>query len=179
MLKLVVTNAMKKITSIIIILIITFSCSRKIDNNWKENSELFGTWVNLERDNEGYLIYDPCDGNNNFVTITKDNVIYDIGHEGPDTLKFKYIKILKTSNEIEFLGTLKYSSTKSTMKIIDFDKKLYLLKWELKLKNYPDEIRKGKMMMTRKEYEKDFRFIDNPCDYERIPEKEFLPIEYD
>ena len=170
---------MKNITSIIIILIIIFSCSRKTDNNWKENSELFGTWINLERDDKGYLIYGPCDGNNNFIILTKDNVIYDLGHESPDTLKVDSIRILKTTNEIEFSSTHDFYSIKSILKIIDFDKKLYLLKWELTPKNNKNDLRKGKMMMTRKEYEKDFRFIDNPCDYGKIHEKEFLPIEYD
>ena len=156
-----------------------FSCSRKIDNNWNENSELFGTWVKLERDDKGYLIYDPCDGINKSITLNKDIVIYDLSQETPDTLKIDSIKILKTLNQIEFSGTHEFYSIKSIMKIIDFDKKLYLLKWQLTPKNNTEDIRKGKMMMTRKYFEKDFRFIDNPCDYARVAEKEFLPIEYD
>ena len=170
---------MKKFTTTIIILIFIFSFTRKPGNEWKNKSEIIGTWVNLERDDKGYLIYDPCDGNNNYITITENNAIYDLGHEGPDTLKINSVKILSTSNEIEFLSTHEFYTIKSIMKIIDFDKKLYLLKWELSPKNSPNDLRKGKMMMTRKKYEKDFRFIDNPCDYGKIPEKIFLPIEYD
>lgn len=170
---------MKKIASITLILIIIFSCSNKTVNVWKEKSELLGTWIKLERDNKGYLIYDPCDGNNNFIGITKNNIIYDLSHESPDTLKIDFIKILKTKNEIEFSGTQKFYSIKSILKIIDSKNKLYLLKWELKPKNSSENLRKGKMMITRKGNEKYFRFIDNPCDNEKIPEKEFLPVEYE
>ncbi|WP_229669566.1 hypothetical protein, partial [Yeosuana aromativorans] len=175
----VVANAMKKTISIIIFLILIFSCSRKTNNNWNKNSELFGTWVKLERDSKGYLIYDPCNGINKSVTINKDIAIYDLSQETPDTLKIDSIKILNSSNEIEFSGTQEFYSMKSLIKVIDFDKKLYLLKWELTPKNNPNYPRKGKMMMTKKDFEKDFRFIDNPCDYDRVAEKEFLPIEYD
>ena len=171
---------MKKTTSIIIFLIIIFSCSRKIDNSWAENSELFGTWVNLERDDKGYLIYEPCDGGyTNIIDINNDIVIYDLGHESPDTLIIDEVKILESSNQIEFLATHELYHMRSIMKIIDFDKKLYLWKWELSPISSPNNKRKGKMMMTRKDFEKDFRFIDNPCDNERVPEKVFLPIEYD
>jgi len=169
---------MKNITSIIIILIIVVSCSKKTNKNWKENSKLFGEWSNLERDNNGYLIYKPCNGNNNSVIINKNSVIYDLGHESPDTLKIDSIKILKSLNEIEFSGTNEFYSIKSIMRIIDIEKKLYLLNWELKPKNSSQKKRNGKMMMTRKGNEKDFRLIVNACDNERKPEKEFLLIEY-
>ena len=37
----------------------------------------------------------------------------------------------------------------------------------------------GKMMVTKKEFVKDFRFVGHPCDFERVAEREFLPIEFD
>jgi len=170
---------MKKITTIIILLIFIVSCSKKTNNNWEKKSELFGIWINLERDGKGYLVYDPCDGNNNFVTINKNFVIYDLGQESPDTLKIDSIKILESLNEIEFSATHEFYSIKSIMKVIDIENKLYLFKWELTPKNSQGILRRGKMMMTRKNYEKHFRFVDNPCDNEKIPEKVFLPIGYD
>ncbi|WP_334058385.1 hypothetical protein [Polaribacter sp. P097] len=170
---------MKKIASITLILIILFSCSNKTDNVWKEKSEVLGTWIKLERDDKGYLIYDFCEGNNNFIGITKNNIIYNLSQESPDTLKIDFIKILKTKNEIEFSGSHEFYSIKSILKIIDSKNNLYLLKWELQPKSSSEKLRKGKMMITRKDHEKYFRFIDNPCDNVKIPEKEFLPVEYE
>jgi hypothetical protein len=65
------------------------------------------------------------------------------------------------------------------LKGIDVDRKLWLLKWELTPKYEPYNIRNGKMMVTKKEFVKDFRFVDRPCDFERVVEREFLPIEFD
>jgi hypothetical protein len=124
------------------------------------------------------LIYKPCNGNNNSVIINKNSVIYDLGQESPDTLRIDSIKILKSLNEIEFSGTNEFYSIKSIMRIIDVEKKLYLLNWELKPKYSSEKKRNGKMMMTRKGNEKDFRLIVNACDNGRKPEKKFLSIEY-
>ena len=156
-----------------------FSCINEKKNIWGSPSKLQGTWVNLERDQNGYLIYKPCDsGFNSSVIVNKEEIIYQMGHEEPDTLKITSVKILNSLNEIEISGQNEYYSIKSLMKIINIDEKLYLWKWELTPKTGSREMRNGKRMMTRKEFENDFRFIDNPCDTERVPEKEFLPVEH-
>ncbi len=168
---------MKKI-AFLIILPLLFSCLNEKKSFWKDTSELQGTWVNLERDQNGYLIYNPCDsGYKSSIVVDKGEIIIRMGHEGADTLKISSVEILNSLNEIEIFGNHEYYSIKSTLKIIDFEKKLYLFKWEIKPSGSM-EIRNGKMMMTRKEFESDFRFIDNPCDSGRVPEKKFLPVEY-
>jgi len=158
--------------------ILLFSCINN-ENKWKNESELIGNWINIERDDKGYLIYDPCDGNTNFIDISKEYVIYDLGHEGPDTLKIEKVDILTSTDKIEFIATNEFYSIKSILKKIDSKEKLFLLKWKLTPVIDKGNERNGKMMMTRMKFEKDFRFIDNPCDSGKIPEKKFLPIEYD
>ena len=72
------TRTVKKIITLIALILIIFSCSDKTDNIWEETSQLSVTWIKLERGNKGYMIYDPCDGNNSFFDITKNDIIYDL-----------------------------------------------------------------------------------------------------
>lgn len=171
-------NALKK-NAFLLTLIVFVSCFNKKPNYWNDANELHGTWANLERDSSGYLIYEPCDGGfSSSVTISEKQIIYQIGHEDPDTLKIESVKILDSLNEIEVTGQNEYYTIKSLMKIIDIHEKLYLWTWELYPKTGSKELSNGKRMMTREEFRNGFRFIDNPCDTGRVPETKFLPIEY-
>ena len=167
---------MKKV--ILLLLLTLFSCSNK-NNFWNNKSEVFGNWIKLERDNKGYLIYNPCNGNNNFININNDFAIFNLSQELPDTLKVNDIKVSNSLREIVFSTTHEFYNINSSLKIIDFDKKLYLLKWKLITKSNNNIQREGKMMVTKSNYSKSFRLINNPCNKEKTTELKFLPIEYE
>lgn len=170
---------MKKIIPFISLIVI-LSCFNSPKTHWNDASDLQGTWITLERDSIGYLIYEPCDkGYSSSITVNETKIIYKIGYEGLDTLQIDAVKILNSSNEIEVSAYNDYYSINSLLKIIDADENLYLWKWELRPKIEPKAIRKGKRMMTRQEFRNEFRYIKNPCDSGRVSEKQFLPIEYE
>jgi hypothetical protein len=169
---------MKQLIAIILLVLIC-ACSNKPSQSRDSHSELLTTWVKLERDTEGYLIYDPCNGTTTSITIAPNTAIFDLSQETPDTLKIASINILNATNTIQFIASRDNYSVNAVLKSIDLDQKLWLLKWELTPKYQPNNIRKGKMMVTKREFVKDFRFVDQPCDHERVAEKEFLPIEFD
>ena len=163
----------------IILLVLICACSKKSSHSRDSHSELLTTWVKLERDTTGYLIYEPCNGATTSVTMVNDTAIFDLSQETPDTLTIESVNLLNSTNTIQFLAMRDNYSVNVVLKGIDVDRKLWLLKWELTPKYEPYNIRNGKMMVTKKEFVKDFRFVDRPCDFERVVEREFLPIEFD
>lgn len=145
-----------------------------------ESNDLNGKWIKIERDSSGYLVYEPCDkGSKWSVEIIKDEIIYDLSQETPDTLTLLDLNILTPKNQFEIIGQNMYYTMTSVITIIDLEKRLYLLKWRLSPHNDQIQPRTGKMMMTKKENESDFRLIENNCDSVKIMEQEFLPILYD
>lgn len=50
------------------------SGNRKISKNWKSLSAIQQNWIEVKKDENGYLIYEPCDGYPRSISLKKGNL---------------------------------------------------------------------------------------------------------
>lgn len=156
-----------------------FACQNKEHVVWNSTNDLDGTWIKLERDEQGYLYYEPCDsGFTSTLKIDDDQLLFQSGHEGLDSLRLASIGLKNSQTEIHFVGTNQYHHLKGVLKRIPDNEKLFLFSWDFIVENDENAELKNKMVMTRLDYKPQFRFVDNPCPTGRIQEKNFLSIEF-
>lgn len=138
---------------------------------WTSLHQLEGLWTELERDSIGHLLYEPCDGSTPRILISKDSVVLKHQIEMPTRLKIdqydisgKKITILASS------GKLKYNFI---FKIIESHSKLIICKWS---NNYGNN---GKEVLTTEIFKNEIRRVKDSCDIDKIPNQQFLPVEYE
>ncbi len=143
---------------------------------WNNLSEVSKDWIQLERDTDGYLIYDPCDGDTPRLKIDSGRI--DLYFRLDDPYKFGIDKYTRTLNSkgLMVFGIGKFGTVTANAKIVDPKNKLVLWTFEINDKQLGNS--EFKWVMTPKSYEKEFRHVDNPCPTEKISEKVFLPIEF-
>ena len=167
---------MKKELIILLTLIgVFYSCANSNtipESEWRNVSDLNGEWTELERDQKGYFIYNPCDGETPKISITNDSIVLKHQIETPTELRIEKYSvtpdsiILKTSSE--------YLNAELIFKIVERNANYILFKWY-----YPEYKNRGKQIITRSNLAQNFRTVNNPCDNEKVPDQEFLPIEFD
>lgn len=168
-----------KITLILLIIITHTSCiskdekdsTTKIPENWNGLIDLQGIWINIERDSTGYLLYDPCDGQTPGIKISNHSLILEHQLEEPTVLPIDQVSITKDSI---IINTNSNIAAEFIFKLVEPGSNFILFKW-----NYPEFGNSGKQVITREELSNDLRKIENPCDNEKVPDYEFLPVEYD
>lgn len=140
---------------------------RKIEKNWKSLNAIQKEWIKVEKDKEGYLIYEPCDGNTETIKFENGSININWRIEGE---KYNYEKFTRMTGNNSFrLDAYIIESQKSfevSAKIVDSENGIVL--WEF------DGV---KWLMTPKENYKSFRIVKNNCKTEKKKELEFLPIE--
>lgn len=140
---------------------------REIPKTWKSLNAIQKEWMKLEKDKDGYLIYEPCDGNTENIKFENSSIVINYRIESQ---KYNYEKFTRiTSNDAFRLDAGNAEMRKSfeiQAKIVDFKNGIVL--WDF------DGI---KWFMTPKENYAKFRIIKNNCKTEKIKELDFLPIE--
>lgn len=135
------------------------SGSRKIPKNWKSLSQIQQNWIEVKKDKDGYLIYEPCDGYTRNISL-KNGSLY-IQFQNEPTYKFSYDKFTRIIGNKSFRLDAYEESTQTgfplSAEIIDSENGLVL--WE-----FNDE----KWLMTPIENSDKFRHLKNNCpDYKR------------
>ena len=150
--------------------------SQHFFDGWTSLNKFPKEWTQVERDSIGYLVYDPCSGGTPRIKIKSDSItiIWPLEFEKHPVENFNRV------NDTTF--TIQYSRKDFTneitskdqfeIKVVDYKRKLILWKWKL----YDEEI---KWIMTPDNHANSFRQVNNPCPHDKIPEKVFLPIEFD
>lgn len=139
---------------------------RLIPKTWKSLKAIQKQWIKVEKDTDGYLIYDPCDGSTATIEFVKTGIFINWGIEGQNYYIDKFTRL--TGNKafrMDAGNTVKGFEIKA--RIVDSENGIVL--WEF------DGV---KWLMTPKENQKYFRIIKNNCISEKRAELEFLPIEY-
>ena len=138
----------------------------KIQNLWVDLNSVPREWVKIERDENGYLIYDPCDGSTPSIKVHNEylTVSYGLKTETFRYGKFKTI-VENKSFRIEAYDTRYNIWFIIKAKIIDDEKGIVLCTFDgMKWLIIPVENIDG------------FRKIKNDCLTEKKPELTFLPV---
>lgn len=145
---------------------------------WNSLSEVNKEWIRVERDDQGYLLYNPCDGSTPEVVIENGKISV---HWQLETITLNIDKFTRSRNNTGLYigGNNEWLIGEFDVKIVDPDKKLALWKFYIDDKQRHSSDYDIKWVMTPKEYIQEFRQEDNPCPTEKIPEKQFLPIEFE
>lgn len=167
---------MKVIVAVVVCFLSQFGFSQNKIENWKDFQTFEKQWIRLERDNQGYLLYQPCEGSINRIDIQQRRIGIYWTLEAPDFFEIEKASLNKEGNlfTFNFRGFRNRTGT-VIAKIVDNARGLVL--WKIYFStdnNSPDFV----WVMTSKDYISDFRFVDNPCPDAKISEKEFLPIEF-
>ncbi|MEX2349834.1 MAG: hypothetical protein WD554_03050 [Flavobacteriaceae bacterium] len=171
---------MKRKLTLILIIITYTSCisdikkhpTTKIPENWEGLSDLQGKWIKIERDSKGYFLYQPCDGQTPSILISTDSLTLNHQVEEPTVLPIDRVSITKDSITINTNAEI--LTAEFIFKLVGPNADHIIFKW-----NYPKYKSRGKQAITRKELSKYLRNIENPCNTEKVPDHQFLPVEYD
>jgi hypothetical protein len=141
----------------------------QIPKTWESLNSIQKTWIKVEKDKNGYLIYKPCDGETETVKLEGANLI--INWRIDNSQKFELEKFTRLTNNDAFRGDAYDVQNKIGFeikaKIVDYQNGIVL--WEFN---------GNKWLMTPKEKSDSFRIIKNNCKTEKKKELDFLPIEY-
>ena len=73
----------------------------KIPKFWKEKKSIQTKWIHIEKDIQGYVNYDPCDGSAEEIEIRNNYIKIDWRHEEPET--YKIVKLEFTDQNKKFI----------------------------------------------------------------------------
>lgn len=142
---------------------------------WESLSAIQRSWIKLERDKDGYLIYEPCDG----VTPTiflDDSTSTDVAIYWEDNTSSKMYtnKCTRVKGREAFYRSTanKDDEVEIYAEIKDVDRRLVL--WKFATKN------RGSFywVMTPIEFKDEFRFIKDSCGTQSSEPRKFLPVEF-
>lgn len=141
----------------------------QIPKTWKSLNAIQKDWIKVEKDKDGYLIYQPCDGKTETVELEGANLTINWRIENSQKLELEKFTRLTSNNAFRADGhdIENKIGFEITAKIVDYKNGIVL--WEFN---------GNKWLMTPKENFKSFRIIKNNCKTEKKKELDFLPIEY-
>jgi hypothetical protein len=141
---------------------------REIAKTWKSLKAIQRDWIKVEKDKDGYLIYQPCDGETE--TVKLEGTRLTIKWRFEETQVFELEKFTRLTKNNAFRADAQDVVNKIGIeikaKIVDYKNGIVL--WEFN---------DNKWLMTPKNNLKSFRIIKNNCVTEKKKELEFLPIE--
>ena len=142
------------------------STNTKIHQTWKSLSAIQKEWIKVEKDKNGYLIYDPCDGSNPTIKFDKGYLVINSTLESD---KFSFEKFTRITGNKSFRldAYNKENKTWFEIKAKIIDNKNGIVLWELS---------NVKWLMTPIENRDKFRQIKNNCPREKKSELKFLPV---
>ena len=136
-------------------------------------------WVGLERSSEGYIVYKPCDGVTPFFDL--DSLTLKIDGQWQDGVIAFPIKTFRKLKENEYLIISEvgdWARLELNLKLVKPSMNLWLLNGFIKEKQM-DGPQKLTWVVTTKTNSTKFPVIKNPCPTQKVPEKTFLPIEFE
>ncbi len=143
----------------------------EVPDHWESLTDLEGKWIEVERDSIGYFLYQPCDGQTPNIIVSNDSITLNHQIEEPTILPIDKISITKDS--ITIYTNTEILTAEFIFKIVDPNADHILFKW-----NYPKYENKGKQVIAKAASVKKMRNIENPCDTGKVPDHQFLPVEY-
>lgn len=139
---------------------------RKIPKTWKSLNAIQKEWIKVEKDKDGFLIYQPCDGNTETIKFENENIHINWKIEGEKYSYEKFTRITGNSSfRLDAHGIESKKDFEINARIVDYKNGIVL--WEFN---------GVKWLMTPKENYKSFRIIKNNCETEKKKELEFMPI---
>lgn len=123
-------------------------------------------WIEIKKDEKGYLIYQPCEGN----TVTID-FNANSGIEIINQLEIKKIEY-DIRDEINSDAKFFINFSKNKKQVFEIEATEYDSKNQIALFKIEDDY----FLMTPFENKDSFRKIQNMCVKEKVDELEFLPI---
>lgn len=139
---------------------------RGIPKTWKSLVAIQKDWIKVERDQKGYLIYQPCDGKTETIQLNGGRLTINWRIE--DAQQFELEKFTRLIGNDAFRADAYDSKNKVgfeiNVAIIDYKNGIVL--WEFN---------GNKWLMTPKQNYKSFRIIKNNCKNEKKKELDFLP----
>ena len=142
--------------------------SREIAKTWKSVNAIQKDWIKVEKDRDGYLIYQPCDGKTETIKLEGARITINWKIENPQKFDLEKFTRLTENNAFRADG---YDSEKKIgfeikARIVDYKNGIVL--WEFN---------GNRWLMTPKENYKTFRIVKNNCETEKKKEIDFFPIE--
>jgi hypothetical protein len=134
---------------------------------WKSLNDIPTKWIKTERDNRGYLVYDPCDGGTPRIYMDSGYITIYWQVESPS--RYAMNKFTRLEGNKAF-----YISASDKKGNITFTAEIKNGKQHLVLWSFGDY----KWVMTPLKFKSKFRQVNNPCATEKKPEKEFLKVEF-
>ena len=132
-------------------------------------------WVGLERSKSGYVVYQPCDIHPRSMDLDSLKLKIDgQWHDGEMAFAIKDFQKIN-ENEYQLISADEGMQVQLNMKLVRPSLNLWLFDGLIIERNREQPL---KWVMTDKANAKKFPVVKNPCPTEKIPEKEFLPIEF-
>lgn len=152
----------------------------EMKSTWESEADLTGVWTSLERDKEGYLVYTPCDGITPRIKIAGNKVSLYRRLEGLNIFRIEHTEMISDRELRIWAFDEDNEDTKAVfkVKIADNDRKLVVWDFSINWPVYQGGYTDYKWVTTRKEFEKDFRAINNNCTLQLKKEMVFLPLEF-
>lgn len=128
--------------------------NRQISKIWKTRSDIQKKWIKVEKDENGYLIYEPCDGETPTISLNNDSIY--IKWQIEPAFKFYRDKFTLITGKKSFRMDAYDKQNNTTFDVVAkiVDSKNGLVLWE-----FNDE----KWLMTPIENIEKFRHIKNNC----------------
>ena len=161
---------MTNLKTISILVFASLVTAFQIRNKPYLSTKLPQKWTQLSRSENGYVVYQPCDGSTPTVEIKNSNLLINWQLESDlHTIK----AILQTSD-----STFKLDCDNANLDIsVKWLNKEHLTAlWKFQ---YSGENKVLKWVMCPTKLKSRFPFVENPCPTGKIKEKTFLPIDID
>ena len=140
-----------------------------------EVNEILGTYIQVERDSLGYLIYKPCQGRTPRIEVSQDSIIVFGQIDFPARLEKTKLNEKKGSIRMKAENNGIYWSF--TWKQVDTDQGLVLIDWKWSAGG--SFSRKERAVYMNESKAKLIRRVENRCEGENATELQFLPIEFE
>ena len=150
---------------------VTLTVSFRVQNKTQGVRTNFpNKWTQLSRTENGYVVYQPCNGSPPAITIKNSILTIYWQLEFEKHILKDIIRVSDTTFEI----TCDDSQYSIKVKWLDKEKTRALWKFQ-----YLDDSNIIKWVMCPTKLKTKFPYIDNPCPTDLISEKTFLPIDID
>lgn len=134
-------------------------------SEWKDVNSVQKEWIKVEKDDDGYLIYEPCDGSTPTIKIEKNSIIYKPRIEPEATFEYSSIVIDSEGKVLKFERNIKGGLEISAY---IYDAKDGLVMWRI---GY------DKLLMTPSKNAANYRHVKNSCPDSKKREIDFKEIQ--
>ncbi|WP_297984944.1 hypothetical protein [uncultured Chryseobacterium sp.] len=135
-------------------------------HNRYNQEDLYGKWIEIKKDKNGFLIYKPCDGETPFLIITEKEIKYYSQIEEPAIYLINSFK--KQENKKLIYAKDNKGSTIFFTANLNQNNENYIL-WDWEINNI-----KYQMLTINMNESKKMRVIKNPCENDKAKELEFI-----